>query len=180
MSPFTEAQKGKDKIISFILCWVVMSVWKMPSSTFYTELTRIWTREVARSGSSSWTIGVPSILSSPFYCRKNSSECEWTPAWLLGFPANSPTDHNMSGWRTSGLTLWSAALELFRGLCCPPSSSLHTQRTSATTLIRVTSRGSQMTRPSWGVSKMMKRRNTGAWWGTLLSDATQITCSSTP
>ena len=47
------------------------SVRRMPSSTFYIEPTRIWTREAAQSGPSSWTFRVPLIPSIPFYSRKN-------------------------------------------------------------------------------------------------------------
>ena len=46
-------------------------VWRMPSSTSYTETTCIWTRETAQSGSSSWTFRVPSTQSSLFYSGKN-------------------------------------------------------------------------------------------------------------
>lgn len=95
----------------------------MPSSTSYIEPTHTWTSAVAFSGFSSWIFWVSLIWSSPPHLWKNLTEWKWTPAWSPRLPATVPTDHGLSGWITSCLTLWTPTLESRRGRCCHPFSS---------------------------------------------------------
>ena len=148
------------------------SVWRIPSSTSNTEPTRIWTREAAQSGSSSWTSRVQEKL-----IRMWMDPC--LVAWISSYLTNRQfvrlkditSDTVVSSIRAPQGTVLSPLLfTLYAADFC--HDFCHND-------LATTSRSSQMTRPSWGVSETMKRRNTGAWWGTLLSGATQTTCSST-
>ena len=87
-------------------------------------------------------------------------------------PSPGDLDHRLPHRQTTvcqvegHLTLWSATRELHRGLYWPPFSSPSTRRTSTTSLSRVTFRSSSTTRPLWDVLRVIRRRSTGAWWGT--------------